>query len=221
MRSLGLANVRVYSFQHDRAYPLATKGFEISHRVLGEEHETTLGFMSTLVCICRERKRYEEGKDLSTRALAIGQRVYGQEHPATLEAMSQLGDLYIIEGRYEEAAPLVTKAVELGRHVLGREHVWTLYFTMRLIRLHEARQQYDEMEATTLEALEICQRTFGNPILTGYFRGKLKQRTGSLGSAAREHYDAREYDKAIRARFGRQNYVSRSMAKMANRCRQT
>ena len=146
-------------------YPEAERhlpeAFESSHRLLGEEHSSTLDSMNNLAILYVDQGRYSEAEPLYIETLEIKRRLLGEEHSSTLDSMNNLAILYVDQGRYSEAEPLHIETLEIKRRLLGEEHPRTLDSMNNLAILYVDQGRYTEAEPLYLETLEIKKRVLG------------------------------------------------------------
>ena len=57
---------------------------EVSERVLGKEHHSTLTSMDNLAGVLRDQGKYPEAEQIHREELEVRERVLGKEHPDTL-----------------------------------------------------------------------------------------------------------------------------------------
>lgn len=79
------------------------QAIEISKRVLGAEHPSTLDSIGNLASIYRNQGRWKEAKDLLVQVMETRKRVLGAKHPSTLTSMGNLASTYRNQGRSKEA----------------------------------------------------------------------------------------------------------------------
>src|SRR5260370_736140 len=108
------------------AQPHLERAWEVSRRVLGEEHPDTLSSMNNLAELSKAQGQYAKAEPLYFKTLEVRRRVLVEEHPNTLTSMNNPGELYHAQGQFAAAEPLLVKALEVRRRVLGEEHPDTL-----------------------------------------------------------------------------------------------
>ncbi len=125
---------------------------EISKRVLGEEHPSTLWSMGALAYVYVGQGRYEQAESLAGRALEICRDVRGEEDRHTLDAQDTFGFVLLKAGRVDEAETLFRSLVATTQRVLDENH-WLMPF----VRAHHGMclvelGRYEEAEPLLLEA---------------------------------------------------------------------
>jgi tetratricopeptide (TPR) repeat protein len=169
-----------------QAEPPLARGLELSRRVLGEEHLTTLMAMNALGLLYRAQHKYAQAEPLFTKLLDLCRSVLGEDHPDTLAAMGNLGTLYQVQGKYAHAEPLLAKALALSRRVLGEEHpntqalianMWTQY------RMQDKYTQLDGAEPGLREGLNDYEKD-------GWLRYLTQSRLGESLADQRRYTEA-------------------------------
>jgi hypothetical protein len=173
--------------RYAEAQSLAGKGYEISRRVLGEEHETTLLLANVLAWVLEGQGQLDSATELAARTVEIGRQSVGEEHRITIWAMSNLGAAYLKQGWRDEAAPLLTRSFELAEQVGGPDHAGTVFFGLRLAGLYRVQERWAEHEALLIKLAEASRRTHGEEHpQTGYIKYWLRMRIEQLVSLGKE-----------------------------------
>jgi tetratricopeptide (TPR) repeat protein len=115
---VGRANEAAKSFE---------QSLEISRRVRGDEHPSTLGMINQLAMAYFELGKSQEAVTLQERVLAISRRVLGEEHPQTLRDMTILAWFYAELDRFAEARSLYEQALGTYRRVFGEQSAHTAW----------------------------------------------------------------------------------------------
>jgi tetratricopeptide (TPR) repeat protein len=139
------------------AQPICLKTVELSKRILGKEHRTTLRSMNILALLSDD----SEAEQLYREILDTSRKAFGQTDIITLLAMGNLADVLKRAGRYEEAEPLHLKALELRRQVLGEDHPYAIHSLRGLGLLRAEQERYEEAEKLLTESLEKRRRVQG------------------------------------------------------------
>ncbi len=120
------------------------KKLEISKRLMGEEHESTLSTMHNLAMLYINQGRYDEAEPLNVKTLAIQKRVMGEEHPITLGSITNLGALYLSMKRFDDARAMYESSLPIKRRVLGMGHPWTRYALKGLAQAYDGLDRGDD-----------------------------------------------------------------------------
>jgi tetratricopeptide (TPR) repeat protein len=136
------SQIEIHDANHETAYKLIQRCYEIRARELGCNHHETLLAMDTFASICIVVKQYELAESLSVECLERRQTVLGLHHEETLrsidtlaslvthhrktEAMNVLADSYAKQGKYDLAEPLLQECLTNMKIELGESHPNTL-----------------------------------------------------------------------------------------------
>ena len=89
--------------RYEQGAQLVTEAFEISRRVLGNEHPVTIQSMFMRGSMYRfQQQDEEEAESLMEESVQLSRRILGDEHFWTLVYMQSLSNLYGDQGRYED-----------------------------------------------------------------------------------------------------------------------
>jgi non-specific serine/threonine protein kinase/serine/threonine-protein kinase len=88
------------------------QALEISRRVSGSEHPTTLICMLNLANLYLEEGKYAASERLQGQTLEIERRVLGREHPNTLRSADGLARAYAAQGKYAQAEALLSQSLD-------------------------------------------------------------------------------------------------------------
>lgn len=127
----------------------------------GPDHLNTLGAISRLANVLKNRGLYEEATPLFERALQGREEILGPEDPDTLTAANSLA--LLLEARFmlAEAEPLFRRAL-MGRQMkLGPKHPDTLEVMNNLAKLLQAQGKFTEAEPLFRKALLGCEEKLG------------------------------------------------------------
>jgi tetratricopeptide (TPR) repeat protein len=111
-------------------------GLEVSEKMLGLEHPSTLVSMSNLAQVLESQGKYEEAEAMNRRTLALKETVVGREHPETLTSVYCLAHLLASRHHYEESLALYERAYTAYQTVFGTHHP-----TSRACRQHYSKAQ--------------------------------------------------------------------------------
>lgn len=127
----------------------------------GPDNLNTLGAISRLANVLKNRGLYEEATPLFERALQGREEILGPEDPDTLTAANSLA--LLLEARFmlAEAEPLFRRAL-MGRQMkLGPKHPDTLEVMNNLAKLLQAQGKFTEAEPLFRKALLGCEEKLG------------------------------------------------------------
>lgn len=152
-----------FGFQGDgvKAEHFGRQATEISKRVWGENHATTIICIGNLAEAYRHQSRYKEAEDLGVQALEKKKAVLGEEDPETLRTMCNLALTYLGQGRWKESEGLLVQANETFKRVLGKEHPDTLNCAMGLALAYQSQGLLGEAEGLLVEILELSKKVMG------------------------------------------------------------
>ena len=111
--------------RYNEAEPWHVRMMEMSKRVLGDEHPSTLTSMANLASTYRNQGRWKEAEELFVQVLETKKRVLGKEHPDTLTSMANLAFTLKSQSRDEEALSLLETCFQLSEQILGEQHPYT------------------------------------------------------------------------------------------------
>ena len=147
--------------EYKAAEPHLKRARLIRREQLGEEHTSTLSYMTDLACLYYDQGRYDKAEQLFVKVLESRRRVLGEEHRATLGAMNNLAMLYWKQGYYDKAEPLYLEALKIGRRKLSEEDAWVQNFMHNLATVYSDQGRYDEAEPLFTKVLETRRRLLG------------------------------------------------------------
>jgi hypothetical protein len=154
---IGLALLWGHSGKSAEGGVLLGKALEVSRRVLGEEHPTTLSAMNIQAV-------GNQDLPMLVKVLEVSRRVLGEGHRQTLANMNNLACFYRDHGKLVEAEPLLVKALEVSRRVQGEEHRDTLLVMRNLGKLYLTQGKLAQAEPLLLSSYEgITARDQGIP----------------------------------------------------------
>jgi tetratricopeptide (TPR) repeat protein len=91
-------------------------------RVLGPEHQDTLGTGHQLARLLARQGEYELAERRLRELLAVQARTLGTDHPSTLTTWHDLGLVLAQRGQYAQAAREFSELLEARARLLGAEH---------------------------------------------------------------------------------------------------
>jgi tetratricopeptide (TPR) repeat protein len=159
---------------------------EISKRVLGAEHPSTLTSTANLASTCRNQGKLKEAEELEVQVVKMRKQLLGTEHPDTLTSVNNLALTYNIQGRWYEAKELFMEVMEISKRVLGAEHPSTLTSMANLASTYWNQGQWKKTEELEVQIMETRKRMLGaehpdilsgmtNLASTYYNQGRLKE----------------------------------------------
>jgi eukaryotic-like serine/threonine-protein kinase len=99
--------------QYAKAEPLFDNVVQVSRRVLGEEHPSTLTYINNLAALYQDQGQFARAEPLFAQSVQISRRVLGDEHPSTLKHIDDLAALYPAQGSWAEAAASLSRRIKL------------------------------------------------------------------------------------------------------------
>lgn len=138
--------------KYDQAYQVVSTTATVCERLLGENHEITLGYQSKMGSALNRKRRFDEAEALLQRVLATQTKLLGQAHRHTIPSMSTLAGLYFDTNRFKDAAELYQQAYHVARKSLGVSHEMTTSCMGNIAkaygalnRLQDARKMYEAL----------------------------------------------------------------------------
>ncbi|MEZ6234730.1 MAG: serine/threonine-protein kinase [Phycisphaerales bacterium] len=119
----------------DRALTLYEESLEISERLRGPDHPTTLTTRANVASQYGSMQRYEDAVRVLAECVDDMRRVYGPEHSETITTLSNYGTNLLLIGRVDEVGPIYEEAERLATSHLGDDHFITQYTRNNLARL--------------------------------------------------------------------------------------
>lgn len=136
--------------------------FEISKRLLGQEHPETLRSMDSVAAAYFKLGRNREAAKVGEACLTIRKRVFGEEHPETLSSMHGLAAIYYHLGQADRAVSIQKTCLEIRKRVLGEEHAETLLSMSSLAAIYSGLGRFNEAVIVAEACLEIQRRVLGD-----------------------------------------------------------
>jgi tetratricopeptide (TPR) repeat protein len=140
---------------------LSARALKTRKKLLGLEHEDTLGNMQMVGLIYLLKGRWKEAEDLFVQVMETSWRVLGAEHPDTLSSMNNLASTYSNQGRWKEAEELLMQVIETSLRVLGAEHPDTLSSMNNLASTYWNQGRWKEAEELEVQVMETRKRVLG------------------------------------------------------------
>jgi tetratricopeptide (TPR) repeat protein len=134
---------------------------EISKRVLGAEHPSTLTSMANLASTYRNQGKLKKAEELEVQVVKMRKQLLGTEHPDTLTSVNNLALTYNIQGRWYEAKELFMEVMEISKRVLGAEHPSTLTSMANLASTYWNQGQWKKAEELEVQIMETRKRVLG------------------------------------------------------------
>ena len=167
------------------------EGLEMSQRVNGERHRTTLVLEVNLGMALSALGRHEESLLHTEFAFEAFEEVFGERAPATVFVSVNYANQLRELGRFSEAETYLKKAVALNGETLGAEHPNTLRSQLALSHLYFDSNRGSEAEGMTRRVLEASQDTLGEDkelTLEGKdLLGRILKQKGKPAQAERIH----------------------------------
>jgi tetratricopeptide (TPR) repeat protein len=147
--------------QYREAEALDRQTLQLSEKVRGPEHPSTLMSMNGLATSLRQQGKYAEAEALDRQTLQLSEKVLGPEHPDTLASMNNLAISLRQQGKYAEAEALDRQTLQLKEKVLGPEHPSTLISMNNLAISLRQQGKYAEAEALDRQTLQLSEKVRG------------------------------------------------------------
>ncbi|EXL45103.1 hypothetical protein FOCG_13864 [Fusarium oxysporum f. sp. radicis-lycopersici 26381] len=147
--------------RYEGAAKLYRETQEMTEKVLGKEHLSTLSSMNNLASVLDDMGEYKEAEKMYRETLELSEKVLGKEHPSTLSSMNNLASVLDNMGEYKEAEKMHQETLELKEKVLGKEHPSTLDSMNNLATVLDNMGEYDEAEKMYRETLELKEKVLG------------------------------------------------------------
>jgi len=144
------------------AEELEVQVMEMSKKVLGDEHLSTLTYVANLASTHIHQGRWKEAEELLVQVTEATLRVLGNKHPSTITSMGNLASAYRHQGRWKEAEELEVQVLEMRRMVLGDEHPNTLTSIHNLASTYIYQGRWKEAEELSVQVTETTLRVLGN-----------------------------------------------------------
>ena len=143
------------------AQPHVKRAYELSSRVLGEEHPRTLVDMNNLAGLYMNQGKFAQAEPLMAKRWKSAAASWGKRAPDTLNFMNNLAYNYHNQGKLAQAEPLHVKVLEVSHRVLGEENPRTLVSMQSVAWLYESQGKPAQAEPLLVKALEIARRRLG------------------------------------------------------------
>ncbi|KAF4215069.1 hypothetical protein CNMCM8980_008758 [Aspergillus fumigatiaffinis] len=134
---------------------------DMTKRVLGPDHPSTLASMANLASTYNDQGRWNEAEKLGMQVMETSRTVLGAEHPDTLTSMAILASTYWNQGRWNEAERLGMQVMETSKIVLGAEHPDTLTSIANLATTYWNQGRLSEAEKLEVQVMERRKAVLG------------------------------------------------------------
>lgn len=128
------------------ALSMMERSFAIRTRVLGPEHQQTLGGAERMVSMLLEYDNAEDAVQLGRTTLRRAERALGQDHACTLRNMCSLALSLTRQRVHKEAGEMLQRAWKLAQTSLGDEHPLTLRTVGSLSICLDEQGKHEEAE---------------------------------------------------------------------------
>ncbi|KAK5263049.1 hypothetical protein LTR96_011516, partial [Exophiala xenobiotica] len=147
--------------RYGEAEEMHRQTLDLREKVLGEEHQSTLGSMNNLALVLRQQGNYEEAEQMHRQTLDLREKVLGEEHPSTLDSMNNLALVLRQQGLYEESEQMQRQALDLRKKVLGEEHPSTLDSINNLAIVLRQQGKFEEAKQMHRQELGMTEKVLG------------------------------------------------------------
>ena len=143
------------------AEKLDRRSWEVTRRVLGAEHPSTLTSANNLAETLRAHGDLDGARKIQGEVLETRRRVLGGEHPDTLMSMGNLASTLRAQDDLDGARKIQEEVLEIMRRILGAEHPSTLTSANNLAETLRAHGDLDGARKIQGEVLETRRRVLG------------------------------------------------------------
>jgi serine/threonine protein kinase len=137
------------------------EGLEMSTRINGERHRTTLALLVNLGMVLSELGKYDQALIYTERGYKVFKDIFGERAPDTVFISVNYANLLRELGRFDEAESFLNKALSLNREIVGAEHPNTLLSQLALSVLYFKSDRNSEAEELTRKTLDTSTRILG------------------------------------------------------------
>jgi CHAT domain-containing protein/Tfp pilus assembly protein PilF len=145
----------------DEAIRVGRAALDLSHKLLGNQHEWYGTSAFTLGRAYHASGKYELAETFYREALSIREKIHGQMHMDYCMVLTKIATLYAEKGRYKEAEPLLLQALVIPEKNYGKEHRDYVVGLLNLGNLYNNLSRYEETEKLFLEAKNIQEKILG------------------------------------------------------------
>ncbi|MDE7308849.1 MAG: tetratricopeptide repeat protein, partial [Lachnospiraceae bacterium] len=143
--------------EYRKAQEWCQKALEISERVLGSQHPSTVIVYNNVASIYLNQGRYAEALKWYEKALEIGEGILGKDHPNIAAMYNNIAGVYDNQGKYTKALEWYTKSLEINKKVKTREtNIIPVY--NNIAGIYNSQGKYVEALEWYERALKISQR---------------------------------------------------------------
>ncbi|KAF4631476.1 hypothetical protein G7Y89_g6649 [Cudoniella acicularis] len=108
------------------AEKMSVQAMKVRKKILGREHNDTLGSMVMVGLAYKLRGRWDAAEELEVQVMETSKKKLGADHPDTLSSMANLASTYRNQGRWDAAEELEVQVMETSKTKLGIDHPDTL-----------------------------------------------------------------------------------------------
>lgn len=139
-----LANAYIISNELDKAIVLLQENLEISRRVLGNNHPTTLMCIQIYAKVFERKLDFDQSLPLFEECLEKCKMVFGIHHQQTLGVMGDLAAMYKKMQREDKAIAISEDTLQLYIESTGEDHPSTLTCMHNLCKMYIQNHQYEK-----------------------------------------------------------------------------
>jgi len=140
------------------AETLEDKVLDTRSKILGVEHQHTMGAMTNIAETYQCLGKYREAEKLKIQVLDTRNRILGEEHPDTINAMGSLAATYHYLGKYIAEEKLMIQVLDATNRILGGEHPNTMRAMDHLASTYRTMGKYTEAEKLDIQVLDATKR---------------------------------------------------------------
>ena len=156
-----VARVFMEQKKYEEGLRYMREGLELSTRINGERHITTLATTINLGQALFELGKYEEAYTYTERGYKASQDIFGEKAPTTVFISVNYANLLAKLGRVAEAESILNEAVSRNIELLGPEHPNTILSQYVLSLLMFESDRNPEAEALVRTVVDSSTRALG------------------------------------------------------------
>jgi tetratricopeptide (TPR) repeat protein len=147
--------------KYDRAEISYRQTLELTVKVLGIDHPSTLSTMNNLASVLNKQGKHDEAEKIHRQTIELTEKVLSIDHPSTLSSMNNLALVLDNQGKYDEAEKIHRQTIEVREKVLGIDHPSTLDCMNNLALVLDNLGKYDEAEKIHRQTIELKEKVLG------------------------------------------------------------
>ena len=145
----------------DSAEQLEVQVMDMTKKLLGVEHPTTLSSMGNLAVTYANQGRWNEAEELQIQVMDMTKNLLGAKHPDTLNSMVNLANIYRNQGRWNEAEELQIQVMNMTKKLLGAKHPDTHNSMGNLANTYGNQGRWNEAEELQIQVMDMRKKLLG------------------------------------------------------------